>query len=60
MGDDLRRLPNTFAHARRASRIMHQNLALSGAILVVLVPLAASASCASPQWSPSTSWPRSW
>ncbi len=41
MGDDLGRLPDTFAHARRARRIMAQNLALSGAILVTLVPLAA-------------------
>jgi len=42
MGDDLRHLPDTFAHARRAARIMAQNLALSGAILVTLVPLAAA------------------
>jgi len=41
MGDDLGHLPETFAHARRAGRIMAQNLALSGAILVTLVPLAA-------------------
>ena len=41
MGDDLRTLPDTFDHARRAGRIMRQNLALSGAILVTLVPLAA-------------------
>ncbi len=40
MGDDLGYLPDTFAHARRARRIMTQNLALSGAILVSLVPLA--------------------
>ena len=42
MGDDLAHLPDTFAHARRARRIMAQNLALSGAILVSLVPLAAA------------------
>jgi len=42
MGDDLRHLPDTFAHARRAGRIMRQNLLLSGAILAVLVPLAAT------------------
>ncbi|MGH9156000.1 MAG: heavy metal translocating P-type ATPase [Acidimicrobiales bacterium] len=41
MGDDLRHLPDTLTHARRAGRIMRQNLALSGAILVILVPLAA-------------------
>jgi len=42
MGDDLRHLPEIFAHARRASRIMRQNLAMSGSILVTLVPLAAT------------------
>ncbi|UJA21515.1 cation-translocating P-type ATPase [Thermoleophilia bacterium SCSIO 60948] len=42
MGDDLRHLPDTLAHARRAGAIMRQNLALSGAILVALVPLAAT------------------
>ena len=42
MGDDLGHLPHTFAHARRARRIMAQNLAVSGAILVSLVPLAAA------------------
>jgi cation-transporting ATPase G len=42
MGDDLRHLPDTFAHARRARRIMAQNLALSATILVTLVPLAAA------------------
>ena len=42
MGDGLGHLPDTFAHARRAGRIMAQNLALSGAILVTLVPLAAT------------------
>jgi cation-transporting ATPase G len=42
MGDDLRHLPDTLVHARRAGRIMRQNLLLSGAILVALVPLAAT------------------
>lgn len=42
MGDGLRHLPETFTHARRAGRIMRQNLLLSGTILAVLVPLAAA------------------
>ena len=42
MGDDLRHLPDTLAHARRAGHIMRQNLLLSGGILVALVPLAAA------------------
>jgi cation-transporting ATPase G len=42
MGQDLAHLPAVLAHARRAGRIMRQNLALSAAILVVLVPLAAT------------------
>ena len=42
MGDDLRHLPDALAHARRAGRVMRQNLLLSGAILVTLVPLAAT------------------
>ncbi|MEO5679379.1 MAG: cation-translocating P-type ATPase [Acidimicrobiales bacterium] len=42
MGDDLRHLPDTFSHARRARRIMTQNLFLSATILAVLVPLAAT------------------
>ncbi len=33
-------LPQVLGHARRAGRIMRQNLAVSGLILVVLVPLA--------------------
>ncbi|MEJ2860713.1 heavy metal translocating P-type ATPase [Actinomycetospora flava] len=41
MGDDLRHLPQTFTHARRARRIMLQNIGLSLAIIVVLIPLAA-------------------
>lgn len=40
MGDDLGHLRDTLAHARRAGRIMRQNLLLSGSILAVLVPLA--------------------
>lgn len=40
MGEELTHLPDVLAHARRAGRIMRQNLALSGAILAVLVPLA--------------------
>ena len=42
MGDDLRHLPETFRHARRAATIMRQNLFLSGSILALLVPLAAT------------------
>ncbi|WP_217991598.1 heavy metal translocating P-type ATPase [Blastococcus aggregatus] len=41
MGEDLRQLPRTLTHARRARRIMLQSLLLSAAILVVLIPLAA-------------------
>ncbi|CAB4966857.1 unannotated protein [freshwater metagenome] len=41
MGSDLRALPDAIGHARRADRIMRQNLALSAAILLGLVPLAA-------------------
>jgi cation-transporting ATPase G len=41
MGEELTHLPVVFAHARRAARIMHQNLLLSGAIIAVLIPLAA-------------------
>lgn len=42
MGDDLRHLPDTFTHARSAGRIMKQNLAMSGGILLTLIPLAAT------------------
>ena len=42
MGQDLRHLPDAMAHARRALRVMQQNLGLSGAILLVLIPLAAA------------------
>ncbi|MFC3998226.1 heavy metal translocating P-type ATPase [Nocardiopsis sediminis] len=42
MGDDLRTLPQALSHARRARRIMLQSLALSGGILVTLIPLSAT------------------
>ncbi|MDP9403415.1 MAG: cadmium-translocating P-type ATPase [Actinomycetota bacterium] len=42
MGEDLRHLPQAFAHARHAVAVMRQNLVLSGSILLVLVPLAAT------------------
>jgi cation-transporting ATPase G len=41
MGTDLRHLPQAFAHARRARVIMLQNIGLSAAIVLTLVPLAA-------------------
>jgi cation-transporting ATPase G len=41
MGEDLRHLPQVLAHARRARRIMVQNVGLSLAIITVLIPLAA-------------------
>lgn len=41
MGEDLRHLPAAFQHARRAVGIMRQNLVLSGAIILILIPLAA-------------------
>jgi cation-transporting P-type ATPase G len=40
MGEDLRHLPQTFTHARRARRIMLQNVGLSLGLIVVLIPLA--------------------
>lgn len=40
MGEDLRHLPAALWHARRALGIINQNLFLSGAILVTLIPLA--------------------
>ncbi|WP_019877815.1 heavy metal translocating P-type ATPase [Sporichthya polymorpha] len=40
MGEDLRHLAQAFAHARRARRIMLQNVGLSLAIVVGLMPLA--------------------
>ena len=42
MGEELTHLPEVLAHAQRAGRIMRQNLALSAAILLTLVPLAAT------------------
>ncbi|MFD4401276.1 heavy metal translocating P-type ATPase [Nocardia sp. NPDC058499] len=42
MGHDLRHLPQAVAHARRARTIMLQNMGLSAAIVVSLVPLAAT------------------
>jgi cation-transporting ATPase G len=41
MGEDLRHLPQVIAHARRARRIMLQNIGLSLAIITILIPLAA-------------------
>jgi cation-transporting ATPase G len=41
MGEHLTHLPEVLAHARRAGRIMRQNLVLSGLIIGVLIPLAA-------------------
>ncbi|ASR35684.1 cadmium-translocating P-type ATPase [Prauserella marina] len=41
MGTDLRHLPHSLAHTRRARAIMMQNIALSSAIVLALVPLAA-------------------
>ena len=40
MGEDLRHLPQAFSHARRARRIMLQNVGLSRALITVLIPLA--------------------
>jgi cation-transporting P-type ATPase G len=40
MGEDLRHLPQAFAHARRARGIMLQNVGLSLAIVIGLMPLA--------------------
>ncbi|MHB1165897.1 MAG: heavy metal translocating P-type ATPase [Candidatus Nanopelagicales bacterium] len=40
MGDDLRHLPQALDHARRARRIMIQNIGLSLAIIAALMPLA--------------------
>jgi cation-transporting ATPase G len=42
MGEELTHLPEALAHARRAGRIMRQNLIMSGLIIAVLVPLAAT------------------
>ncbi|MCG2803366.1 MAG: cadmium-translocating P-type ATPase, partial [Cellulomonas sp.] len=40
MGTDLRALPQALAHARRARRIMLQNVGLSLALIGILIPLA--------------------
>jgi cation-transporting ATPase G len=40
MGEDLRHLPQAFAHARRARRIMLQNVGLSLGLITALIPLA--------------------
>ncbi|MDN4519642.1 cation-translocating P-type ATPase [Mycolicibacterium austroafricanum] len=40
MGEDLRHLPQAFSHARRARRIMLQNVGLSLALIIALMPLA--------------------
>lgn len=40
MGEDLRHLPQALAHARRSRAIMLQNVGLSLAIIIVLMPLA--------------------
>jgi cation-transporting ATPase G len=42
MGDGLTVLPAALEHAHRAGRIMRQNLVLSAAILLTLIPLAAT------------------
>jgi len=41
MGEQLTHLSDVIAHARRAGRIMRQNLVLSGLIIGTLIPLAA-------------------
>jgi cation-transporting ATPase G len=60
MGDDLRHLPETFGHARRAGAIMGQNLFLSRSILAVLVPLAAAGVLGLATVVAITSWPKWW
>ena len=40
MGEDLRNLPQAFAHARYARAIMLQNVGLSIALIAILIPLA--------------------
>jgi cation-transporting P-type ATPase G len=44
MGDQLTHVPDLFDHAVRTRRIMIQNLVLSGAIIAVLIPVAAAGS----------------
>ena len=41
MGEDLRHLPDTLTHARRARSIMLQNVGLSLGLIAILIPLAA-------------------
>jgi len=41
MGEDLRHLPHTLTHARRARSIMMQNVGLSLVLIAILIPLAA-------------------
>ncbi|WP_338596806.1 cation-translocating P-type ATPase [Saccharopolyspora sp. SCSIO 74807] len=41
MGEDLRHLPQVLEHARHARTVMLQNIGLSLAIIIVLIPLAA-------------------
>ncbi|OFL92204.1 cation-translocating P-type ATPase [Corynebacterium sp. HMSC055D05] len=41
-GHDLRLIPQALQHARRGSRIINQNIVLSLAIIIVLLPLAIS------------------
>ncbi|GAA4363049.1 cation-translocating P-type ATPase [Nocardioides caricicola] len=41
MGEDLRHLPHTLTHARRARSIMLQNVGLSLLLIAILIPLAA-------------------
>jgi cation-transporting ATPase G len=41
MGEDLRHLPQTLTHARRARSIMLQNVGLSLGLIAILIPLAA-------------------
>ncbi len=42
MGDHLNHLPDLIGHARRTRTIMIQNLVLSGIIIAVLIPIAAT------------------
>lgn len=42
MGDRLTHLPDLIGHARRTHKIMIQNLAMSGLIIAVLIPVAAT------------------
>ena len=41
MGEDLRHLPQTLAHARRSRAIMLQNVGLSLGLIAILIPVAA-------------------